>query len=91
LRLDADITFPCVICAPALFRESFAPRRAKVTYDDARKQNAFVRRGERGFLRHCEPERSEGEAIQRPLEALDCFVAEPVIGPGTSGNSAFRA
>jgi hypothetical protein len=34
-------------------------------------------------LRHCE----RSEAIQRQSNGLDCFVAEPVIGPATSGRT----
>jgi hypothetical protein len=35
------------------------------------------------FARHCE----RSEAIQWPVPLLDCFVAEPVIGPATSGRT----
>ena len=36
-----------------------------------------------GMFRHCE----RSDAIQNGGAALDCFVAEPVIGPATSGRT----
>jgi hypothetical protein len=34
-------------------------------------------------MRHCE----RSEAIQHGRRSMDCFVAEPVIGPATSGRT----